>query len=417
MGSFFSWLDSSEAQRRQMLEIVDLFRERGTLDELGFGSIRDSFADLFFPGTSTIQTRARYLLFVPWVHRAIEREGLPYPQVDRRARHIQAQLARALQRGGQGDAQGVIGIQAGEALLRTPASIYWAALRRFGIWRFAGSLAQYYSAIGCVGAAHGPIRSDDGELVEGMRIVGWHPGLPNEPVGLLESVTFELSHEEANYLRERISAQAPASLLVLCLGGSRNIRRVDVPWQHPDVPSFPERLRQELDHARRFSVVAHGVMLLYHLMLAEKAVEIGLPVEAGLIERRRSEIEAWADDARTQGDLLRRWRMSDLWSVVMGNGHRITPTTRRFVENVVAIALDDPRALVDHHGARRLVEQRELVLKAGLARLTHRRALERFSASTNPAPLTYRWPNVRTILSDIHRGLGRSPGALDVPVA
>ena len=43
------------------LEIVDLFREKGTLDELGIGAIRDAFADRFFPGTSTLHTRARYL--------------------------------------------------------------------------------------------------------------------------------------------------------------------------------------------------------------------------------------------------------------------------------------------------------------------------------------------------------------------
>lgn len=34
---------------------------------LGFAPIRDAFADYFFPGTSTIQTRARYFLFVPWI--------------------------------------------------------------------------------------------------------------------------------------------------------------------------------------------------------------------------------------------------------------------------------------------------------------------------------------------------------------
>ena len=57
MTSAFGWLDHSEQQRRQMLEIVNLFREKGTLDELGIGVIRDGFSDHFFPGTSTLQTR------------------------------------------------------------------------------------------------------------------------------------------------------------------------------------------------------------------------------------------------------------------------------------------------------------------------------------------------------------------------
>lgn len=57
--STFVWLDYSERERRKMLDVVDLFREHDTRDELGIGSVRDAFADMLFPGTSTIiATRA-----------------------------------------------------------------------------------------------------------------------------------------------------------------------------------------------------------------------------------------------------------------------------------------------------------------------------------------------------------------------
>lgn len=58
--SAFVWLDYSERERRKMLDVVDLFREHDTRDELGVGSVRDAFADMLFPGASTIMTRARY---------------------------------------------------------------------------------------------------------------------------------------------------------------------------------------------------------------------------------------------------------------------------------------------------------------------------------------------------------------------
>jgi hypothetical protein len=57
MMSAFVWLDYSERERREMLDIVDLFREHDKRDELGVGSVRDAFADMLFPGTSTIMTR------------------------------------------------------------------------------------------------------------------------------------------------------------------------------------------------------------------------------------------------------------------------------------------------------------------------------------------------------------------------
>lgn len=68
MTSSFTWLDYSEQDKRKMLDVISLFSEKTTRDELGIGSVRDAFADLFFPGTSTIQTRARYFLFIPWIY-------------------------------------------------------------------------------------------------------------------------------------------------------------------------------------------------------------------------------------------------------------------------------------------------------------------------------------------------------------
>ena len=45
MPSTFTWLDNSESDRRRALEVIDLFAQPGTLDELGIGTIRDALAD------------------------------------------------------------------------------------------------------------------------------------------------------------------------------------------------------------------------------------------------------------------------------------------------------------------------------------------------------------------------------------
>jgi hypothetical protein len=51
--------------RERMNRILALFRERDTLGELGISVIHDLLEDELFPGTSTIQTRLRYMLFLP----------------------------------------------------------------------------------------------------------------------------------------------------------------------------------------------------------------------------------------------------------------------------------------------------------------------------------------------------------------
>ena len=49
MTSSLTWLDYSERDRRRAVDVIDLFRESGTVDELGVASVRNSFSDLFFP--------------------------------------------------------------------------------------------------------------------------------------------------------------------------------------------------------------------------------------------------------------------------------------------------------------------------------------------------------------------------------
>ena len=63
--SSLAWIDFDEDERQRAQRIMALFQERETRDELGLGAIRDSIADHLFPGTSTIQTRLRYMLFIP----------------------------------------------------------------------------------------------------------------------------------------------------------------------------------------------------------------------------------------------------------------------------------------------------------------------------------------------------------------
>lgn len=77
--SSLAWIDFDEAERQRAQRIMALFQEREGRDELGLGAIRVSIADHLFPGTSTIQTRLRYMLFIPWLFRMLE----PPPSVRR----------------------------------------------------------------------------------------------------------------------------------------------------------------------------------------------------------------------------------------------------------------------------------------------------------------------------------------------
>ena len=176
MTSSFAWLDFSDRDRKRALDAVDLFREEDTRDELGLGVIRDAFADRFFPGTSTIQTSARYFLFVPWLFQLLkpaDREPVRFAQ---RVRQLQDQLRRSLMKGGE--LVGVIGYRAGGNVQRLPSSVYWQGLRRLGILRFNGSEADYATELRPRREA---LRNDDGELVTDPAEVFGISNYPSRP--------------------------------------------------------------------------------------------------------------------------------------------------------------------------------------------------------------------------------------------
>lgn len=142
--SSLAWLDFDEAERQRAQRIMALFQERESRDELGLGAIRDSIADHLFPGTSTIQTRLRYMLFIPWLFRILESPDAPENQIRADARSLEIRLANALKKGGESN--GIIGRDAGPRLQRLPSSVYWAGLGAWGTVARLGGVRDAFNS-------------------------------------------------------------------------------------------------------------------------------------------------------------------------------------------------------------------------------------------------------------------------------
>src|SRR5688500_4852305 len=114
MTALIAWLDASAEDQRRMREIVNLFSERESRDELGIGQVRDALSDLLWPGTSTLFTRARYFLFIPWCYRAAGEARSDVAKAAALADQNERRLIRSLVDAGEED--GVIGRNVGAAL-------------------------------------------------------------------------------------------------------------------------------------------------------------------------------------------------------------------------------------------------------------------------------------------------------------
>jgi len=393
--STFAWLDFSDRDRKRALDAVDLFHEDDTRDELGLGVIRDAFADRLFPGTSTIQTRVRYFLFVPWLFRMLKPAERDPERFARRTRQLQDQLRRSLMKGGE--SLGVIGYRAGGNVQRLPSSVYWQGLRRLGVLRFNGSETDYARELRLGGEA---LRNDDGEPVTKAGRSLWDSQLSEPPDGWLDVTNFSLSRQECGYLADRVSFAAPKSLLAYLLHLAIPPSDTNFAWEHVPAAELPPPLGEELDHARNFSETVHGASLLYNLMLArEKESD-------DLVERYEELLAEWWKELKQRSDDLGRWNRSRLWSLLAAWQARVPPPTHNFIETWLS-AIGKARrieAILSDRGLHDLICERERFLKRARARLGNPRALDLWNGRSGAGQLDYRWGRpVRQMLGDLIR--------------
>ncbi len=206
MSSALTWLDFSDQEQRKVLDVIKLFRQQGTVDELGVGTIRDGLADLLFPGTSTLHTRAGYLLFVPWIYQQVEASEAKSRDPWRSARNLEVRLIDEL--AGSEDPEGTIGINRRGQLKTFPSTIYWAALAVFRIRLYRGSQGQYHRWVSQQrGRAMRPLIDADGNAV-GVSRRSWHPS-PDPPPGFpRRRVVLAFLQRTPAYLRERMTGAA-----------------------------------------------------------------------------------------------------------------------------------------------------------------------------------------------------------------
>ncbi len=402
MSTTFTWLSFSEKERRRALDIISQFREQETRDELGIGSVRDAYAEILFPGTGTVQTRAKYFLFIPWIYLALERKQVKGVDFESRARRAEIALIESLRK--SGDRAGLIGVDARASLKRLPSEIYWSGLRTWGIRLFPGARYQYFRYIDRFYEHQRCGQADGDDQESGSAVRGnWHSGLPEPDPGFPTNAEFALSRDQAVYLKEQVMLRAPNSMLAFLVDRGKPVgEEVRFPWEHPQYAEMGDVIQSELGHARRFSDAMYGATMLYNLMLAEKRRE------GEWRESYREELDGWRDDISKRRREFRAWDMTALWHIAGKSGIVIPRLAKLFTESWVTLAIQSGLSETNwEQRARQMVHDRERQVKGAAARLDDSRKLERWSGASAAFRINYRWPQARRITNDILAGLGR----------
>ncbi len=393
------WIDYGSRDRNKILSILSLLSAPEAVDELGIGVVRDGFADLLFPGTSTIQTRAKYFLLVPYIMMELERENILNSKVflDRLSGEEIA-LISILKKD---NAEGVIGGRSGEKLQRKPSSIYWNGLNTFGVFQNYSrlSLNGYVRAVCALKrekgllSASGHIDKGEGTDDADKMYCGtsgfWR--VPPPPENWRESVTIELTDEEAGFLRDRIikSEHSKDSLLAYIL--RNNLYEVitfdDISIIGKKI-ELPQYIKEDYEMAQRFAKFIYGANIRYNVILS-----------GGQNDEANVEWDIWYGSV-TNGFIQNYdiYEAVNRLSISRHNRARLLP----FIDKWKKALLSGCVAVMDN-----LIIAREIELKGKeRAKLNSENTSWQDGVWLGGGRLQYRFRNTRRLIEDICNGLG-----------
>lgn len=400
--SQFVWLDYSEHERRKMLAVVNLLGEHETRDELGIGSVRDAIADALFPGTSTIMTRARYFLLVPWTYQRLERKRVRSAAIADEARRAEIKLINAIE--ASDDSDGNIGKQARATLKRLPSSIYWQGLGTWGIRSCLGSQSQYHRSLDryYIQRSRHAERISERDIEHNDLVAeNWRGGIVEPPQDFPDACSLSLRKPEAEYLadRLRLSPACLGSLLPILVTATRSENTAFV-WQHPVMALLSPKLSETVANARNFSEIMHGAALLYNLILAEQVQN------QELVESYRDDFASWIETVVSRESTFRSWSKENFWNLIYLLNPAIASGTRQFIDKwwnfVLTYNLEELR---DDKRIRQFIEERERSLKKDLARIGNPNTKNAWGGDSGSGQMDYRWWISQRLLSDILDGL------------
>jgi hypothetical protein len=375
--------------------------EQDTRDEIGFLLIHQGFADRFFPGTSVLHTRIRYVLFVPWLYLEAASTRRRGSDLDATIRRQLIQLAIRLKQVG-GEPYDVIGgLKLGQLTSQPPDHVYWPALRTWGI--LLPTVDSRSAALRRLQAgARASTLDDDGGRLDDEDTEAFI-GLPAPPDAWGDPQSplhFKMPLKEREFLRRKLSlltrpGEAEPSLLA-CLVESRD-------FFQGKSPELPNELDARADAAdKRALGVARDAAAL---------AAIGRAVYGALVE------QLLARDGGPDSDTYRAQLHAHFASYGEAAGRCDLDAAEAFLPYLplhVRNVLRETQAYVRAERPENFFVLRDCYQKAEVTRKTARRArlldTERSAQRRsewdpgrhNTTPLHYRWHIVRDMLSDLN---------------
>jgi hypothetical protein len=396
------WIDFSKKQRNKVISVINLLREKEALDELGIGTIRDGFADIFFPGTSTIQTRAKYFLLVPYLLSEIEKMNLTPDKMLEKLHDAELNMIDILQRNSPPGVQHIIGVDAGWELKRKPSEIYWNGIRTFGIFK-GGKMSLYeYLKLNAIlrerkkadaslgnNRKTGDKNDADDIKANAAGLIGGFWCLPEIEEGWKESVSIELTKKEAVFLKNRIISSAPDSMLSFVLREERAdfVEYRDFGDLSKLKPFMPVQMAEDFELAKGFADFIYGAYIRFNLMMSK-----------GKDGDCLSEWDRW----RSESALHASYDLHAMFTRLRRNKVNISEMQRRFLLDFQEAVRKGNEELMGD-----IITKREIFLKGKNRSKLYNAERFEYTGWVGIRRLNYRLPSAQRLVGDIFAGVNK----------
>lgn len=408
--SQLGWVDFSSTDREQVSKILAMLKESGTLDELGIGQIRDAFADLLFPGFSTIQTRAKYLITVPRIFRDYHLLSASQKKRKKLYKYLadsEDEVAKRLVAKHASSEDGIIGstmVDKG-GVSRRPSSVYWNAFRQFGIIKDTTSLKEF-----CLeyekDNEHNHYRTEheDGADDEGHYRLKDKVELPSLQENWMEDISIDLSKKEADFLYQYMSMSTNISHSITAQLFKHDLLDLALEEKYKSIEALTLLLinnekvsaicKETIKLANEFSLAMEGPHIRYNIILSKKN-------NLNNIEKLEKEFEIWMKEVNQKK--LFYSDCSETWINAACKKHSapFKSKTVSFIKSWSGLILSN--ASISELDA--LVEVRAKQNK-GNRSLLHKKIVKEDWIGIRR--LDYRWSSAIKILRDISEGRKRA---------
>lgn len=377
------WIDFSKEDKSNAINVIHSLNEPGVLDELGFGVLRNAFANDFFPGTSTLHTRSKYLYLIPYLLFEFQKKCADgkYPvngnassfikrireDIDAEEKKTKNLLLK------KGDLEGVIGSSTTDEkywVERTPLIIYWSGLRTFGFFEnaryssnmtYSELLADFYRiAQNKANSKNAATNNDDEKNDSDAGGSVFYPISKdfNKPKWR-DEIKIGLTKEEAENLRKRIinSENSKDSLLSFILKNNLSVENLDFKtFTEAYRSKFTPELKEKTDLANSVNEFYYLTMLRYNYILGKVDFDkCNLDIE-----------KQWKEIEPSISEICDNFSIPKTFMVMNVQNNKL----RDFLSNL-QVAFSEAYKTKNYSKVDLLITEREKSLKTSRAKINH----------------------------------------------